>query len=564
MSENMETTAPASGLADLIQVADAVAREKGIEREEVLEAMEMAIQKAGRSKYGHEFDIRAEVDRDTGEIQLARYIEVVDEVENEATQLTLDEAKKTKSDTQVGEFLVDPLPPMDFGRIAAQTAKQVIVQRVREAERARQYTEYKDRVGEIVNGVVKRVEFGNVIVDLGRGESIIRREELLGRETFRRTDRVRAYIYDVREETRGPQIFLSRAHPQFMAKLFAQEVPEIYDGIIEIKSVARDPGSRAKIAVHSNDSSIDPVGACVGMRGSRVQAVVSELQGEKIDIIPWSPDTATFVVNAMAPAEVIKVVIDEDAHRIEMVVPDDQLSLAIGRRGQNVRLASILTGWDIDILTEAEESERRQEEFHALSQIFMDALDVDDVIAHLLVTEGFSTVEEVAFVPEENLVEIEGFDESIIEELRERAHNYLKERDEKLNQKRNELGISDELLKMPHITLESLVTLGETGVKSLDDLADLASDELREILGVTKLNEEQANETIMAARAHWFDDDLTEEADQEEAEQEGEAGNDSIETAAEDAAGNTDEDTAESAVTETAEIAKDAEEKDAD
>ncbi len=564
MSENMETTAPASGLADLIQVADAVAREKGIEREEVIEAMEMAIQKAGRSKYGHEFDIRAEVDRDTGEIQLARYIEVVDEVENEATQLTLDEAKKTKSDTQVGEFLVDPLPPMDFGRIAAQTAKQVIVQRVREAERARQYTEYKDRVGEIVNGVVKRVEFGNVIGDLGRGESIIRREELLGRETFRRTDRVRAYIYDVREETRGPQIFLSRAHPQFMAKLFAQEVPEIYDGIIEIKSVARDPGSRAKIAVHSNDSSIDPVGACVGMRGSRVQAVVSELQGEKIDIIPWSPDTATFVVNALAPAEVIKVVIDEDTHRIEMVVPDDQLSLAIGRRGQNVRLASILTGWDIDILTEAEESERRQEEFHALSQIFMDALDVDDVIAHLLVTEGFSTVEEVAFVPEENLVEIEGFDESIIEELRERARNYLKERDEKLNQKRNELGISDELLKMPHITLESLVTLGETGVKSLDDLADLASDELREILGVTKLNEEQANETIMAARAHWFDDELTEEADQEEAEQEGEAGNDSIETAAEDAAGNTDEDTAESAVTETAEIAKDAEEKDAD
>ena len=564
MSENMETTAPASGLADLIQVADAVAREKGIEREEVLEAMEMAIQKAGRSKYGHEFDIRAEVDRDTGEIQLARYIEVVDEVENEATQLTLDEAKKTKSDTQVGEFLVDPLPPMDFGRIAAQTAKQVIVQRVREAERARQYKEYKDRVGEIVNGVVKRVEFGNVVVDLGRGESIIRREELLGRETFRRTDRVRAYIYDVREETRGPQIFLSRAHPQFMAKLFAQEVPEIYDGIIEIKSVARDPGSRAKIAVHSNDSGIDPVGACVGMRGSRVQAVVSELQGEKIDIIPWSPDTATFVVNAMAPAEVIKVVIDEDTHRIEMVVPDDQLSLAIGRRGQNVRLASILTGWDIDILTEAEESERRQEEFHALSQIFMDALDVDDVIAHLLVTEGFSTVEEVAFVPEENLVEIEGFDESIIEELRERARNYLKERDEKLNQKRNELGISDELLKMPYITLESLVTLGETGVKSLDDLADLASDELREILGVTKLNEEQANETIMAARAHWFDDDLTEEADQEEAEQEGEAGNDSIETAAEDAAGNTDEDTAESAVTETAETAKDAEEKDAD
>jgi len=528
MSENMETTATDTGLADLIQVADAVAREKGIEREEVLEAMEMAIQKAGRSKYGHEFDIRAEVNRETGEIQLARYIEVVEEVENEATQLTLEAAQQTKSDAEVGEFLVDPLPPMDFGRIAAQTAKQVIVQRVREAERARQYKEYKDRVGEIVNGVVKRVEFGNVIVDLGRGEAIIRREELLGRETFRRTDRVRAYIYDVREETRGPQIFLSRAHPQFMAKLFAQEVPEIYDGIIEIKSVARDPGSRAKISVHSNDSGIDPVGACVGMRGSRVQAVVSELQGEKIDIIPWSPDTATFVVNALAPAEVIKVVIDEDTHRIEMVVPDDQLSLAIGRRGQNVRLASILTSWDIDILTEAEESERRQEEFHALSQMFMETLDVDDVIAHLLVTEGFSTVEEVAFVPESNLFEIEGFDESIAEELRERARNYLKERDEKLNKKRDDLGVSNELLEMPHMTLEYLVTLGEAGVKSLDDLGDLASDELREILGVTKLNEEQANETIMGARAHWFDDEPEPE---EDAAQEGGAEGDADESA---------------------------------
>jgi N utilization substance protein A len=419
---------------------------------------------------------------------------------------------------------------MDFGRIAAQTAKQVIVQRVREAERARQYKEYKDRIGEIVNGVVKRVEFGNVIADLGRGEAIIRREELLGRETFRRTDRVRAYIYDVREEARGPQIFLSRAHPQFMAKLFSQEVPEIYDGIIEIKSVARDPGSRAKIAVHSNDSGIDPVGACVGMRGSRVQAVVSELQGEKIDIIPWSPDTATFVVNALAPAEVIKVVIDEDTHRIAMVVPDDQLSLAIGRRGQNVRLASILVGWDIDILTEAQESERRQEEFHALSQIFIDALDVDEVIAHLLVTEGFSTMEEVAFVPKANLIEIEGFDEAITDELRERARNYLKERDDKLNSKRSELGVSDELLEMPHITLDHLVTLGEGGVKSLDDFADLASDELREILGVTTLNEEQANETIMAARAHWFDDEPTEEPPEDTGQEEAEQGD-----AAEDA-----------------------------
>ncbi len=516
MAENMEATAPASELADLIQVADAVAREKGIEREEVLEAMEMAIAKAVRSKYGHEFDIHADVNRDTGEICLERRREVVDEVENEATQMTLEAAKKTKADAEVGDFLSDPLPPIDFGRIAAQTAKQVIVQRVREAERARQYKEYKDRVGEIVNGVVKRVEFGNVVVDLGRGEAIIRREELLGRETFRRTDRVRAYIYDVCEETRGPQIFLSRAHPQFMAKLFAQEVPEIYDGIIEIKSVARDPGSRAKIAVLSNDSGIDPVGACVGMRGSRVQAVVSELQGEKIDIIPWSPDTATFVVNALAPAEVIKVVIDEATHRIEMVIPDDQLSLAIGRRGQNVRLASILTSWDIDILTEEEESERRQEEFHTLSQMFMEVLNIDDVIAHLLVTEGFSTVEEVAFVPEENLAGIEGFDESMSEELRGRARDYLNERDEELNKKRNNLGVSDALLGMPHITLEHLVTLGESGIKSLDNLADLASDELREILGVVKLDEDQANETIMAARAHWFDDEPQDDEPQDE------------------------------------------------
>jgi len=506
-SEMMETGAQQLNLADLLQVADAVAREKNIDREEVLEAMEMAIQKAGRSKYGHEFDIRAKIDRKNGGILLARYIEIVEEVENEVTQTTLAEAKKTKADSELGDFLIDPLPPIDFGRIAAQTAKQVIVQRVREAERKRQYEEYKDRVGEIVNGVVKRVEFGNVIADLGHGEAVLRREELLGRETFRRSDRVRAYIYDVREELRGPQVFLSRAHPQFLAKLFVQEVPEIYDGIIEIKSVARDPGSRAKIAVHSNESSIDPVGACVGMRGSRVQAVVSELQGEKIDIIPWSPDTATFVVNALAPAEVTKVVIDEDARRIEVVVPDDQLSLAIGRRGQNVRLDSILTGWDIDILTEAQESERRQEEFHSRSKIFIEALDVDDVIAHLLVTEGFSSVEEVAFVPEENLTEIEGFDETLTGELRTRARTYLAARDKVLNDKRAELGVSDELVEMPNISLTDLVTLGEAGVKSLDDLADLASDELRDVLAGAKLSEDQANETIMAARAHWFEEE---------------------------------------------------------
>src|SRR6201999_484217 len=364
---------------ELLNVADAVSREKGIERDEVLVAMEQAIQKAGRAKYGYEHDIRAEIDRKTGEVRLQRYLQVADPVENEFTQITLKAARKSKPDIVVGDFLVDDLPPIDLGRIAAQTAKQVIVQKVREAERKRQYLEYKDRVGEIVSGIVKRVEYGNVTVDLGRTEAMMRRDETLPREHFKNGDRVRAYIYDVREEQRGPQIFLSRTHPQFMAKLFMQEVPEIYDGIITIKSVARDPGSRAKIGVVSKDSSIDPVGACVGMRGSRVQAVVGELQGEKIDIIPWSSDPATFVVNALAPAEVTKVVLDDISHRIEVVVPDDQLSQAIGRRGQNVRLASMLTGWDIDILTEAEESERRTEETKTRSALFIEALDVDDV-----------------------------------------------------------------------------------------------------------------------------------------------------------------------------------------
>ena len=490
---------------ELLQVADAVARDKNIDRDEVLEAMEQAIQKAGRSKYGHEHDIRAHIDRKSGEIQLARYIEVVEEVENEATQYTLKQALKKKPDIQVGEFLIDPLPPIDFGRIAAQTAKQVIVQKVRDAERQKQFQEYKDRVGEISNGLVKRVEFGNVVVDLGRAEALLRRDELIPRETFRTGDRVRAYIYDVRQEPRGPQIFLSRTHPVFMAKLFAQEVPEIYDGIIEIKAVARDPGSRAKIAVLSHDSSIDPVGACVGMRGSRVQAVVAELQGEKIDIIQWSPDIATFVVNALAPAEVTKVVLDEEAGRIEVVVPDDQLSLAIGRRGQNVRLASQLTQWNIDILTEAEESERRTEEFRSRSNMFIQALDVDDVIAHLLVTEGFSSVEEVAYVPLEDVAEIEGFDETVAEELQTRARNFLAEQDERYDQIRKDMGVADELAAIEGLAPSMLVKLGEKGIKTLDDLGDLASDELVDILGKDGLTEDEANAVIMAARAHWFE-----------------------------------------------------------
>jgi N utilization substance protein A len=496
------------GLArpELIQVADTVAREKSIDREEVLVAMEQAIQKAGRSKYGHEHDIRADINRKTGEIMLAKYTEIVETVENESTQIDLKNGMRKKPDGKIGDFIVETLPPIDFGRIAAQTAKQVIVQKVRDAERQRQYREYKDRVGEVINGLVKRVEYGNITVDLGRAEAVLRRDDGLPRENLRQSDRVRAYIYEVREEPRGPQIFLSRTRPEFMAKLFAQEVPEIYDGIIEIKSVARDPGSRAKIAVLSNDSSIDPVGACVGMRGSRVQAVVQELQGEKIDIIQWSQDPATFVVNALAPAEVTKVVLDEEQNRIEVVVPDDQLSLAIGRRGQNVRLASQLTGWDIAILTEAQESERRQAEFHSRSQMFIDALDVDDVIAHLLVTEGFSSVEEVAFVPVEDLANIEGFEESIAEELRNRAQAFLADQEEKLTARRKELGVEDALMEIEALSPADLVKLGEKGVKTLDDLADLASDELIEIVE-RKLSADDANAVIMAARAHWFADE---------------------------------------------------------
>jgi N utilization substance protein A len=499
---------------ELLLVADAVAREKSIDREEVLEAMEQAIQKAGRAKYGHEKDIRATIDRKTGDVRLSRWTEAVETVENEETQIPFNIAKKFKPDIQLGGHLIDPLPPIDFGRIAAQTAKQVIVQRVREYERKRQFDEFKDRVGEVINGTVKRTEYGNLMVEVGRAEALLRRDELIPRESFRNGDRVRAYIYDVREEPRGPQVFLSRTHPGFLAKLFAQEVPEIYDGIIEIKAVARDPGSRAKMAVISRDSSIDPVGACVGMRGSRVQAVVQELQGEKIDIIPWSPQAATFVVNALAPAEVTKVVMDEEAGRVEVVVPDEQLSLAIGRRGQNVRLASQLTRWDIDILTEAEESERRQEEFRRRTSLFVEALDVDDVIAGLLVTEGFTTVEDVAYVDPEELASIEGFDESVAAELIRRGETFLVRRDGELDEQRVKLGVSDEVAGFEALTPAMLVALGEKGVKTLDDLGDLASDELQEIVGAEAMDEETANDVIMAARAHWFDG---EEAPAEEA-----------------------------------------------
>jgi N utilization substance protein A len=463
---------------ELLQIADAVAREKSIDREIVMSAMEDAMAKAARARYGSETDIRATINPKTGELKLQRLIHVVEEVENPDAQMTVADAKHTMPEAEVGSIISETLPPLDFGRIAAQSAKQVIVQKVREAERDRQFEEFKDRIGEIVNGTVKRVEYGNVIVDLGRGEAMLRRDELIQREIFKYGDRVRAYVLDVRREQRGPQIFLSRTHPQFMVKLFTMEVPEIYDGVIEIKRVARDPGSRAKIGVISNDSSIDPVGACVGMRGSRVQAVVQELQGERIDIIPWSPDEATFLVNALQPAEVAKVVLDEDTRRIEVVVPEDQLSLAIGRRGQNVRLASQLTGWDIDIMTEDEESGRRQKEFAERSELFVNALNVDEVVGQLLASEGFGTMEEVAYVERDEIATIEGFDDETADELQARAREFLEEQEAKADAERKELGVEDTLRQIDGLTTPMLVALGKDDVKTIEDFAGCATDDL--------------------------------------------------------------------------------------
>lgn len=493
------------GSRELLLVAETVAREKSIEKDQVLEAMEQAIQKAGRSKYGYEHDIRAKIDRKTGEITLMRCREVVEEIENPITQLTLAEAQLIDPALNLGDFLTEILPPIDFGRVAAQTAKQVIFQKVRDAERQRQYEEYKNRIGDIISGIVKRIEFGNVFVELGRAEALLRRDEMIPRENFRVGDRIRAYIFDVREEPRGSQIFVSRTRPEFMAGLFTQEVPEIYDGVIEIKAIARDPGSRAKIAVFTNDSSLDPVGACVGMRGSRVQAVVAELQGEKIDIIQWSSNPATFVVNALAPAEIAKVVVDEASQRIDVVVAEDQLSLAIGRRGQNVRLSAMLTGWKIDILTEAQESDRRNEEVKLRSKLFVEALDVDEMIAHLLIGEGFTKVEEVAYIDLSELATIEGFDPELAEELQNRAKNYLDAQERHLTKRIKELKVTPDLKSLSGLDLELLVALGEKGIKTLDDLADLSGDELLEILQPGALTEQRAQEIIMAARAHWFE-----------------------------------------------------------
>ena len=536
---------------ELLQIADAVAREKSIDRSIVIEAMADAIGKAARSRYGQETNVKVEIDPKTGDIKLQRLLEVVENVEDYTTQIPLDLARDKNPNAEIGDHIAEQLPPMDFGRIAAQSAKQVIVQKVREAERDQQFEEFKDRIGEIVNGTVKRVEYGNVTVDLGKGEAIIRRDETIPRENFRYGDRVRAYIYDVRREQRGPQIFLSRTHPQFMAKLFNMEVPEIYDGVIEIRSVARDPGSRAKIAVISNDSSIDPVGACVGMRGSRVQAVVGELQGEKIDIVPWSPDAASFIVNALQPAEVTKVVLDEDAERIDVVVPDDQLSLAIGRRGQNVRLASQLTGWEIDIMTEQEESERRQQEFAENTARFMEALNVDEMVAQLLASEGFGSIEEVAYVDADEIATIEGFDDETAEELQARAREFLDKLEQELDEERKALGVEDALKEIDGLTTAMLVTLGKADIKTLEDFAGCAVDDLcgwierkdgevqrfAGALDEYKVSRADAEAMIMQARikAGWVTEEelLAAQQEEEAAEGEGEAVSGEQEAAAE-------------------------------
>ncbi len=495
---------------EIILVADTVAREKNIERDDVLEAMEIAIQKAARSKYGFEHDIRAHIDRKTGAISLARYREVVadgTEIENEAAQLYLDDAKDYDPNIKVGEFLIDPLPPIDFGRIAAQTAKQVIVQKVRDAERNKQFEEYKEKIGTIINGTVKRVEFGNVVLDIGKTEALLRRDEIIPREQFKNGDRVRAYVLDVRRESRGPQIFLSRTCPEFLSKLFTSEVPEIYDGIVKIMGVARDPGSKAKIAVRSEDVTVDPVGACVGLRGIRVQAVVTELQGEKVDIVPYSEDRAQYIVSALAPAEVTKVVIDEENNRIEVVVPQEQFSIAIGRRGQNVKLASQLLGCDIDVLTEEQEQERRKNENKVRSQRFMEALDVDEMIAHLLIAEGFSMVDEIAMVDLKELSDIEGFDEDVAKELQSRAQEYVEKRNKEFAEKSKSLGIDDKLQSVEGLDRDMLLTLANNNIKTIDDLADLAADELIDILGENTVSVQEANKIIMNAREHWFTED---------------------------------------------------------
>ena len=498
---------------EMLQVANNVAQEKNIEKEEVFGAMELALEKAARVKYGLERDIRVKINRETGDISLNSYLKVVDvlELEDQKNQILYEEAKKIRPDIQNGEFLIKELPPFDFGRVAAQNAKGVIIQKVREADKSRQYNEYKDKNGEVVVGVVKRIEFGNLIVDLGKSEAIIKREELIPRETFKNGDRVRAYIYDVKEDAKGYQVFLSRTHPQFLAKLFHQEVPEIFEGVIEVKSVARDPGSRAKISVFTEDSTIDPVGACVGMRGSRVQAVVNELQGEKIDIVTWSTNQATYLANALAPAEVSKIFLYEEKNKVEVVIPDEQLSLAIGRKGQNVKLASTLTNLEIDILTEKEEAERRQLEFKNRTDLLINVLDVEDVIAQLLVTEGYISVDSIANENIENLKKIEGFDADLSKEIITRSVNYVKEKDDEDKKIIDEKILDQELINLNGINNKMLALLAKNGISTLDDFANLATYDLIDknegIFKKLDIEEKTVNSMIMKAREKWFKDE---------------------------------------------------------
>ena len=488
---------------ELIQVADVVAREKGIDPEEVMIAMEQAMQRSAKQKYGMENDIRVTIDRQSGHVQTVRCLTVVDVIEDENNHVALEVARVDYPDANVGDVLEEELPPLEFGRIAAQSARQIIFQKVRDAERSRQYEEFKNRIGDVVNILVKRVEFGNVIVDLGKTEGILRKDDLIGRETYRVGDRVRAIIQDLKPESRGPMVILSRTSNKFMASLFAQEVPEIYDNVIEIKAIARDPGSRAKMAVYTADPNIDPVGSCVGMRGSRVQVVVNELQGEKVDIINWTNNPATFVVNALAPAEVSRVVIDEDNRRIDVVVSEDQLSLAIGRRGQNVRLASQLTGWKIDIITEGDDVARRAQENESRTALFIEALDIDEMFAQLLIAEGFTTIEEVAFIDVDEFLRIDGIDEDIANELQARAKTYLDGLDAKYKEKCIELGVADDMYDIG-LTPAMLLKIAENSIKTRDDLGELAGDELQEIVGAGVLDIDSANAVIMKAREHWF------------------------------------------------------------
>ena len=489
---------------ELVQTAESIAEEKGIEKELVFDAIEKAISKAGKVKYGNDYDIRGNIDRKTGKISLSRYLEVKKDVEDNLIEISLKDAKKKQKDIKLGEFIIEKLPDIDIGRISAQIAKQVLVQNIKEAESIKNYELYKDKVGETISGLVKRMEFGNIVVDLGNAEGVIKKDEMIPRENLRRGDRVKTYLYNVSQDTKGPQIFLSRTHPQFLANLFKQEVPEISDGVIEVKSVARDPGSRAKIAVYSSDNTIDPVGACVGMRGSRVQAVVTELQGEKIDIVTWSEDKATYIVNSLAPAQISKVIFEEGSDKIKVIIPEDQLSLAIGRKGQNVRLASILTNCEIDIIDEKDEKNKRNEEIKKISETFMKDLDVDEVIAHLLATEGFSSIREISESVDTDFKAIEGFDENLIKDLKDRAKQNIEKQDIELEKKKEELNISKDLENIKKFTLSDLIKLGENNIKKLDDLADLSSDELIEIFDNKDFKKIDADEIIMLAREIWF------------------------------------------------------------